>query len=62
MSLHELEDAIARLSPDELSQLVDWLGEYQRKLWEKQLEQDIGSEYFDSVLKEIDEFKAEMAL
>lgn len=41
MSVHEIEAAIARLSPDEVAELANWFARHQAAVWDEQLENDV---------------------
>jgi hypothetical protein len=47
MSVQELETAVARLSPDELSRFSQWFEEYVAERWDRQIEADILAGRFD---------------
>jgi hypothetical protein len=55
MSVEEIEKAITKLSPEELGELSSWFADYQAKVWDKQIEQDLDEGRLDSLLKEVDE-------
>ena len=54
MSIAEIEAAIAGLSRNDLAELSEWFRDYQEKLWDKQIEDDLATGRLDAVLAEID--------
>ncbi len=54
MSVTETKTAIAELTGQDLAELIDWLENYQAKLWDKQLEEDLEAGRLDAVLAEVD--------
>ncbi len=54
MSVQELEAAVARLSPDELAQFVEWLDDYRSDEWDRQIEADAASGRLDALVREAD--------
>jgi len=52
MTLHDIENAIAGLSPDELSKLRTWFVEFDAEAWDRQLEQDIRAGRLDALAEE----------
>ena len=55
MSLAEIEKAIAKLPPEELSKFTQWFEEYQAERWDKQIEQDVKAGRLDHLIREADE-------
>ena len=54
MSVHELEAAIAKLSPHEFAELMAWLVEYHAKAWDQQIGADLDAGRLNSVLAEVE--------
>ena len=54
MSVTEIEAAITELASDDLAELMNWLENYQAKLWDKQIEEDLDAGRLDTVLAEVD--------
>lgn len=54
MNVKEIEDAITRLSPEELVELSTWLADYQAEVWDEQIERDLEVGRLDTLLKEVD--------
>ena len=49
MSVLELEQAIAQLPAEELSQFAKWFEEYMADEWDKQIERDAAAGKFDKM-------------
>jgi hypothetical protein len=59
MSITEIEQAIAELSPEELVQFRQWFEEYFAQVWDKQIEEDTKSGRLDKLIAEAnDEYEA----
>lgn len=41
MDIKEIESAISQLPPSEVAKLAKWFEEFQAKVWDTQLEQDV---------------------
>jgi hypothetical protein len=52
MTLEELQEAIRKLSPDELRVFREWLWEFDGQIWDKQLEEDIEAGRLDKFAEE----------
>lgn len=62
MSVKEIEEAILKLPPRELSKLTDWLLEYRAKSWDTEIEEDLDNGKLDKILDEVDkEYEAGLA-
>lgn len=62
MSLQEIETAITQLSAKDLAKLMAWLEEYHAQVWDRQIEEDLDTGRFDSVLAEVEqEYQAGLA-
>ena len=55
MSVTEIQAAITELTTEDLADLVNWLDDYQAKLWDQQIDEDLEAGRLDSVLAEVDE-------
>ncbi|MDX6443073.1 MAG: hypothetical protein QOH71_147 [Blastocatellia bacterium] len=55
MSVTEIQAAITELTSDDLANLMKWLDDYQAKLWEQQIAEDLEAGRLDAVLAEVDE-------
>jgi hypothetical protein len=51
MSVQEIEAAVSRLSPDELSRFSQWFDEYVADQWDRRIEADILAGRFDAAGK-----------
>lgn len=51
MTNTEIKTAVMNLNKTELSELLDWLEEYQESLWDKQIEEDVQSGKLDSLIE-----------
>jgi len=54
MSVTEIQAAITELTSDDLANLMNWLDDYQAKLWDKQIDEDLQAGRLDKVLAEVD--------
>ena len=52
MSVQELETAITRLPPDQLSAFGEWFDEYRAEEWDQQIEDDAKGGRLDSLVRE----------
>lgn len=43
MTVHELENAIRQLPPEQLAELRRWFAEYDAKLWDSAIAEDVAS-------------------
>jgi hypothetical protein len=55
MSVTEIQAAIIELTGDDLADLMNWLEDYQAKLWDKQIDEDLQAGRLDAVLAEVDQ-------
>ena len=55
MTAIELELAIQKLSPQELSEFTAWFDQYISDQWDKRIEQDIAAGRLDDLAKKADE-------
>ena len=55
MSVTEIQAAITELTSEDLADLVNWLDDYQAKLWDQQIDGDLEAGRLDAVLAEVDE-------
>jgi hypothetical protein len=54
-SIAEIEQAIARLSPQDFVQLGQWFDAERNRKWDRQIEADSASGALDFLLNEVDE-------
>jgi hypothetical protein len=55
MDIKEIESAIERLPPSELAELARWFDEFQARIWDEQLEQDVEAGRLDALLKQAEQ-------
>ena len=59
MSVEELENAIAKLSPSDLAELAAWFAEYYNQEWDRQIARNLDDGRLDNFLSETEaEYKA----
>ena len=49
MSVLELEQAISKLPPEELSRFAEWFEEFMADQWDQQIERDVAAGKFDKI-------------
>jgi len=49
MTIHEIEQAITELPPDELARFRKWFDEFEAKIWDEQFERDAKSGKLDRI-------------
>jgi len=54
MSLHELEDAVAKLPHEDLKAFAGWFEEYLADEWDRQIEADAAVSKLDAAAKSAD--------
>lgn len=58
MSITEIEQAIAELSPEELARFREWFEEFDARVWDEQIENDAKTGKLDKFAdKAIDEYR-----
>ncbi len=55
MSATELENAVQKLSPDELEQFAEWFQQFIDNQWEAKLASDIASGRLDAIAQRADQ-------
>ena len=55
MSVEEIESAITQLSIEELTDLSKWFADYQARVWDEQIEEDLEEGRLDRLLEKVDE-------
>lgn len=55
MSLKELENAVAQLSPGELDAFSQWFEEFLADAWDRQIEQDAQAGRLDNAVQQADD-------
>ena len=51
-TVHEIEQAIRGLEPQDLAALRDWFAAFDAELWDRQLEQDVAAGRLDRLAEE----------
>jgi len=52
MDVKEIETAIASLPPTKIAELARWFEEFQARIWDGQIEEDLRAGRLDSLLEE----------
>lgn len=52
MSIKEIEQAIAQLSPSDVAELAQWFEEYQEQVWDQQIEEDVKAGKFSKLVEQ----------
>jgi hypothetical protein len=52
MTLHDIENAIAGLPPDELSKFRAWFVDFDAEAWDRQFEEDVRAGKLDALADE----------
>jgi len=59
MGIHEIEEAIRQLPPDQLARFRQWYAEFDAQIWDEQFETDAKSGKLQKVAeKAIEEYRA----
>jgi hypothetical protein len=59
MSITEIEQAIAELSPEELARFREWFEEFDARVWDEQIQNDAKTGKLDEIAdKAIDAYRA----
>ncbi len=59
MTVTEIESAIEKLPPDEVSKLSRWLEEFEARIWDKQIERDLQNGNLQDLIEEAEKDFAE---
>ena len=51
-TIHDIEDAVRRLPPEELAEFRRWFAEFDSAVWDRQLEADAKNESLDKLADE----------
>lgn len=54
MSREEIETAIAQLPASEVAKLAKWFEEFQARVWDQRLEQDVEAGRLDALMEQAD--------
>jgi uncharacterized membrane protein YccC len=57
MSIQEIENAVAKLSPEELSVFSGWFEEYVADQWDRQIERDAAAGRLNEALEEAEKHR-----
>jgi hypothetical protein len=52
MNVTEIEPAIEKLPPSEISRLSQWFAEFEARVWDKKIERDLQNGEFKSLIQE----------
>ncbi len=52
MTITEIESAIEKLPPSEVSKLSEWFAEFEARVWDRQIERDLQSGKLRSLIEE----------
>ena len=55
MSVHEIEAAIQRLSPEDFAALAEWFDEQREIAWDRQIEADASAGRLDALVREAED-------
>ena len=59
MTLHEIENAVAGLPPEELTRFRAWFIEFDAEAWDRQFEEDVRAGRLDALAEEaLDDHRA----
>ncbi len=59
MTVAEIESAIKKLPPNEVSKLSKWLEEFEARIWDKQIERDLQNGKLQNLIEEAEKDFAE---
>ncbi|MDQ3129728.1 MAG: hypothetical protein ACR2IA_05775 [Pyrinomonadaceae bacterium] len=59
MTVTEIESAIEKLPPNEVSKLSKWFEEFEARVWDKQIERDLQNGKLQSLIEEAEKDFAE---
>ena len=54
MNTEEIKEAVKNLSPEDLGVFRKWFWEFDHERWDQEIEEDVKSGRFDSILREVD--------
>jgi hypothetical protein len=52
MTVTEIESAIEKLQPSEVSKLSEWFAEFEARIWDEEIERDLQNGKFQSLIEE----------
>jgi hypothetical protein len=53
ITIHEIEQAISKLPPEDLAAFRAWFAEFDAEVWERQFEQDVAAGRLDALAEAI---------
>jgi len=59
MTVSEIESAIEKLAPSEVSKLSEWFAEFEAQIWDEQIDEDLQKGKLQSLIKEAEKDCAE---
>jgi hypothetical protein len=59
MTVADIESAIEKLPPDEVSKLTAWFAEFEARVWDKQIKRDLQSGKLKNLIEEAEAVYAE---
>lgn len=54
VNVEEIQQAVSKLSRDELGAFRKWFWEFDQDAWDKEMEEDVATGRFDSLIRDID--------
>jgi len=54
MGIVEIENAIKKLPPEKINELMDWFVKYHSEIWDEKIASDLEEGRLDSLLEEVD--------
>jgi hypothetical protein len=51
-TIHEIENAVSSLSPEDLSRFREWFFEFDARVWDRKLEADVAAGRLDALADE----------
>ena len=54
MSILEIEDAIRKLPPEKVNELMNWLAKYHAEIWDEQIANDLDAGRLDPILSKVE--------
>ena len=54
MTVAEIESAIEKLPPNEVSKLSEWFAEFEAQIWDKKIERDLQNGKLQSLIEEVE--------
>jgi len=54
MTVSEIESAIEKLAPSEVSKLSEWFADFEAQIWDKKIERDLQNGKFKNLIEEVE--------